>query len=50
MSIKHFQGTTSKFLGAIREKEPVGPIFFKPYQSPLDILGKTTSIITELAP
>jgi len=48
MAIHDFINFSGKFtLGLISKDQRTAPRFFKPFQSPLNILGKTTSIITD---
>ena len=49
MSKKYFVGTSVKLVDPISSMNgyAIGNLFFQPYKSPLDILGRTTSIMTD---
>lgn len=51
MSLDRFIGTTVNAILALMDDAssapPVTSVFFKPYSSPLDVLGRTTSIATD---
>ena len=47
MTLKYFVGTTFKAIAIKKTHESISSLFFKPSKSGIDVIGRTTSIVTD---